>query len=105
MHKKPIRYTPQNRCKPVGVKQGKNPPEVTFSLEPRHPNPGQLEGGERLFGKLAARAWASLTAARGAPNQGPEHSDQEDRRGRRRQPPAPPRPPSLTNRGVANTIE
>ena len=49
----------------------KNPPEVSFTLEPRQATPGQLEAGKRLFGKLSARARASLSAATTDPNYSP----------------------------------
>jgi len=53
------------------MQQGKNPPQVRFTLEPRQPTPDQLEAGKRLFAKLAARARASLSAARSDPNYSP----------------------------------
>lgn len=53
----------------------KNPPEIRFSLESRQTTPGQLEAGKRLFGKLTARARASLNADTSDPNYSPGMTD------------------------------
>lgn len=48
----------------------KHPSEVRFSIEARQPDAGQLEAGEKLFGRLTARARAGVTGGRSAPNEG-----------------------------------
>ena len=60
------------------MKKGKQEPEVRFSLEARQASPAQTEAGEKFFVKLTTRACGSLTAAGCAPNEGPEHSEEQD---------------------------
>jgi len=61
-------------------------PEVRFTVEVRQPTPAQTEAGERLFGRLTTRACASLTPALSAPNEGSEHSHEQDVGGEQRWP-------------------
>jgi hypothetical protein len=53
------------------------PPEVRFTIEIRQPTGAQTEAGEKFFGKLTAKACASLMG-RSAPNEGSEESEEQD---------------------------
>jgi len=74
------------RCKDTSMVRRKHSPEVRFSIEPYAATPAQTEAGERLFHRLTARACASLTTARLAPDEGQEQSEERDVGGEERWP-------------------